>query len=76
LNRCPTRAVLDLTPEEAWSGYKPNVAYMIIFGCIAYAHSLKKGGINWMIKALSVFSLVIAHKQEVIGYLIPKRSRL
>jgi hypothetical protein len=42
LNRCPTRVVLDLTPEEAWSGYKPSVAHMRIFGCIAYAHVPKE----------------------------------
>lgn len=27
-----------MTPEEAWSGRKPNVDYFKIFGCIAYAH--------------------------------------
>ena len=25
LNRCPTLAVKDITPEEAWSGVKPSV---------------------------------------------------
>jgi hypothetical protein len=42
LNRCPTRVVLDLTLKEAWSRYKPNVAHMRIFGCIAYAHVPKE----------------------------------
>jgi hypothetical protein len=37
-NICPTRAILNLTPEEAWSGYKPSVAHMKVFGCTAYAH--------------------------------------
>ena len=27
-----------MTPEEAWSGRKPNVEHLRIFGCIAYAH--------------------------------------
>ena len=25
LNKCPTLAVKDITPEEAWSGVKPSV---------------------------------------------------
>lgn len=38
LNRCPTKCVLNKTPEEAWSGKKPNVELLRIFGCIVYAH--------------------------------------
>jgi hypothetical protein len=36
-NRCPTRALQDMTPEEAWSGKKPHVSHLRVFGCIAYA---------------------------------------
>jgi hypothetical protein len=42
LNRCPTREILNLTLEEAWSGYKPSVAHMKYFGCTAYAHVPKE----------------------------------
>jgi hypothetical protein len=42
LNRCPTREILNLTTEEAWSGYKPSVAHMKVFGCTAYAHVPKE----------------------------------
>lgn len=38
LNRCPTFAVKDVTPEEAWSGVKPSVDHFRVFGCIAHAH--------------------------------------
>jgi hypothetical protein len=37
LNRCPTKSVKNMTPQEAWSGYKPSVAHLRIFGCVAYA---------------------------------------
>ncbi|CAO2836221.1 unnamed protein product [Amaranthus hypochondriacus] len=37
LNRCPTKSVKDMTPQEAWSGEKPNVEHFRVFGCIAYA---------------------------------------
>jgi len=26
-----------MTPQEAWSGYKPSVAHLRIFGCVAYS---------------------------------------
>ncbi|MBV8801912.1 MAG: hypothetical protein JO131_02910, partial [Gammaproteobacteria bacterium] len=38
LNRCPTRSLNNLTPQEAWSGRRPTVSHFKIFGSIAYAH--------------------------------------
>ncbi|MCH81752.1 copia-type polyprotein, partial [Trifolium medium] len=38
LNRSPAAALLDVTPEEAWSGIKSSVKHFKIFGCIAYSH--------------------------------------
>ena len=38
LNRSPTLAVKNMTPEEAWNGVKPNVDYFRVFGCIGHIH--------------------------------------
>lgn len=38
LNRSPTLAVQNKTPEEAWSGEKPSVGYFKVFGCVAHVH--------------------------------------
>lgn len=38
LNRCPTLAVKNKTPAEAWNGHKPSVDHFRIFGCIAHVH--------------------------------------
>jgi len=38
LNRCPTFSILDMTPEEAWSGVKPSVKHFKIFGCTGHLH--------------------------------------
>lgn len=38
LNRSPTLAVKDITPEEAWSGSKPAVDHFRVFGCISCVH--------------------------------------
>jgi hypothetical protein len=36
-NRCPTSALQGMTPQQAWTGMKPSISHMRIFGCIAYA---------------------------------------
>ena len=38
LNRCPTNAIKDMTPEEVWIGMKPSVEHFRVFGCIAHVH--------------------------------------
>lgn len=38
LNRSPTLAVRNMTPEEAWSGSKPSVEHFRVFGCLAHVH--------------------------------------
>lgn len=38
LNRCPTKAVRDQTPFEAWHKKKPVVNHLKIFGSIGYSH--------------------------------------
>ena len=40
-NRLPTNAVQDKTPYEPWTGNKPNVSHISIFGCDTYAHVAK-----------------------------------
>ncbi|TXG65900.1 hypothetical protein EZV62_007175 [Acer yangbiense] len=35
---CPTLAIKDVTPDEAWSGVKPLVDHFRVFGCIAHVH--------------------------------------
>lgn len=37
-NRSPTRSVHEKTPQEAWSGRKPGISHLKVFGSIAYTH--------------------------------------
>ena len=37
-NKSPHRALGDKTPEEAFSGRKPEVGHFWIFGCLTYSH--------------------------------------
>lgn len=42
LNRCPTKAEPNKTPEEAWTEKRPNLKYLRIFGCNAMVHVPKQ----------------------------------
>lgn len=37
-NRCLHVKLDDRTPQEAWSGQKPTVSHLKVFGSVAYAH--------------------------------------
>ena len=37
LNKSPTKSVRNRTPYEAWSGRKPEVSHLKVFGCPAYS---------------------------------------
>ncbi|MCO5596603.1 hypothetical protein L7F22_050669 [Adiantum nelumboides] len=38
MNRTPTVAVHNVTPEEKFFGKKPDLGHLKVFGCIAYVH--------------------------------------
>ncbi len=37
-NRCPTKVLDSNTPQEAWTGTKPDVSHLRVFGCKTFAH--------------------------------------
>jgi hypothetical protein len=38
MNRTPTIVVHGMTPEEKFTGKKPDVSHLRVFGCITYVH--------------------------------------
>ena len=38
MNRCPTKKLEGITPEECWSGVKPSLSHLKVFGSIAHRH--------------------------------------
>ncbi|VVA35630.1 PREDICTED: Retrovirus-related Pol poly from transposon [Prunus dulcis] len=38
LNRCPTKALNNITPFQAYSGRKPGIAHLKVFGSLCYVH--------------------------------------
>ncbi|KAJ9560140.1 hypothetical protein OSB04_005300 [Centaurea solstitialis] len=41
LNRVSTKALNDKTPYEAWSGKRPNIGRLRVFGCVAHSKVLR-----------------------------------
>lgn len=38
LNRCPTKSIEGAVPLEIWSGVKPAVGHLRVFGSFVYSH--------------------------------------
>jgi hypothetical protein len=40
MDQTPTTSIHGMTPEKKFTGKKPNVSHLRVFGCIAYVHIL------------------------------------
>eukprot|EP00253_Pinus_taeda_P024046 PITA_24046 len=38
VNRSPSSSLEDKTPQEVWTGKKPSLSHLRVFGCDAYVH--------------------------------------
>jgi FtsZ-interacting cell division protein YlmF len=75
-NRSPTTALDDVTPYEAWTGEKPNVEHLKVFGCTAYAHIPKDERKKLDPKARKC--IMLGYSSEVKGYRLfnPETQRI
>jgi hypothetical protein len=42
VNRSPSSTLDDKTPHEVWTGKKPSLKHLRVFGCDAYVHVPKE----------------------------------
>jgi hypothetical protein len=42
VNRSPSSTLDDKTPHEVWTGKKPSLTHLRVFGCDAYVHVPKE----------------------------------
>ena len=75
-NRSPTTAVEGNTPFEAWTGQKPNVGHLRVFGCAAYAHVAKDE--RQKLDAKSRKCVLLGYGTDRKGYRLydPRRERI
>lgn len=65
-NISPTVAVPNMTPYEKWSGDKPNLEYLRVFGCRAFIHIPKAKRSKWDVKAREM--IFVGYCQDRKGY--------
>lgn len=73
INRSPTRALEYKTPYEIWSGKKPNIENMKIFGCDAMVHVPKEKRKKWDSKAIKM--LFVGYCEYTKGYRFYDRNQ-
>lgn len=66
LNRSPTKCLLGKTPEEAWSGVKPKLEGLRIFGCKVHSHIPKDN--RKKLDRKTIASIFIGYSTESKGY--------
>jgi hypothetical protein len=66
VNRSPSSALDDKTPHEIWSGKKPSLQHLKVFGCDAYVHVPKENRSKLDKKAEKC--IFIGYKDGVKGY--------
>jgi len=42
VNRSPSSALEEKIPQEVWTGKKPSLSHLRVFGCDAYVHVPKE----------------------------------
>lgn len=75
-NLSPTKVVPNMTPEEAWSGNKPDLSHLKIFGCKALVHVPQALRKKW--DAKSEEKIFVGYSEETKGYRVidPKTKKI
>jgi hypothetical protein len=76
VNRSPSSALDDKTPQEVWTGKKPSLTDLKVFGCEAYVHVPKENMSKIDKKLKSVYLLGIKMVSKVIIFGTHKLRRL
>ena len=66
VNRSPSSALGDKTPQEVWNGKEPSLTHLKVFGCDAYVHVPKENMSTLDKKAEK--SIFIGYKYGLKGY--------
>ena len=76
LNRSPTLAIKNKTPEESWSGIKPSVKHFRVFGCISHVHVPDRKRTKLDDKSLSCVLLGVSEEKKAYRLYDPTSQRI
>ena len=76
LNRCPTLAVKNKTPEEAWSGIKPSVDHFRVFGCVSHVHVPDSRRVKLDAKSLKCILLRVSEESKAYRLFNPTSNKI
>ena len=76
INRSPTAAVTNKTPEECWTGHKPNVAHFRIFGCVTYVHVPNEKRIKLEDKSYKCVFLGVSEESKAYRLYDPESKKI
>lgn len=65
-NRSPSSVLEDKTPQEVWTGKKPSLSHLRVFGCDAYVHVPKEK--RTKLDSKSEKCIFIGYKDGLKGY--------
>eukprot|EP00253_Pinus_taeda_P030340 PITA_30340 len=68
VNMSPSSALEDKTPQEVWTGKKPSLSHLRVFGCDAYVHVPKEK--RTKLDSKSEKCIYIGYKDGLKGYKI------
>ena len=66
VNRSPSSVLEDKTPQEVWTGKKPSLSHLRVFGCDAYVHVPKEK--RTKLDSKSEKCIFIGYKDGLKGY--------
>jgi hypothetical protein len=66
VNKSPSSTLDEKTPQEVWTGKKPSLTHLKVFGCDAYVHVPKENMIKIDKKAEKC--IFIRYKDGLKGY--------
>lgn len=66
INRSPTKCLNEKTPEEVWSGRKPKLEGLRIFGCKVHAHTPKE--CRKKLDSKTIPSIMVGYSTESKAY--------
>ena len=76
LNRSPTLAVKNMTPEEAWNGSKPSVEHFRVFGCLSNVHVPDSKRIKLDDKSMKCILLGISEESKAYRLFDPVSKKI